>query len=174
MINRTGFNKKGNHFSNNLKLKSILSILTMGLFIFFGFASIEEVPVVDCEFYKTPVSRIHTVTIEIYDKGSGLPIGNQTIKLDIEEFDKHLFNNGSIETCEINLANSYPKTLNFGSSGKVTFTLNKTYNSDQDFIRIFFKNDNISYYPVSTIFTVHDYQLNVRESIGFLKKEVYP
>ena len=171
MKNRTGFYKKGNHSSHNLKLKSILSILTIGIFIFFGFASIEEGQrSTDCEFYKPPNAKTHIITIEIYDKETGMPIENQTIKFNIDEHKKVVNSNFD---CELG-TKSYSQTLNLGSSGKASLILIKTYVSKDDYTTIDFDLYRIGYQDAFKAFTIRDWDSNPTWRFGFLKIKVYP
>src|SRR6185436_7090514 len=109
---KASFNKY-KHLSNSSKLKSIISIFTIGAFIFLGFASILEVQVVDCEFYDDPRARVQFVLIEILDKETGKPIENQSIEFTIEHYQKVPMGT----ECAMELTVTSSQTLNFGQSG---------------------------------------------------------
>ncbi len=155
---------------NKLKLKSILSIFTMGLFIFFGFASIEENPPVDCEFIKPPINKTQIITIQIYDKKEGRLIANQTGLCTIIEYEKVV---NSDFTCTISVKKTYSKTLNFGPNGKATLTLNRTYGSKEDDTWIQFNLINTNYVESKYIIVKH-YHDDHTVRVEFLKNEEYP
>lgn len=161
---------KSNQLSKSLNLKSILFIFTIGLFIFFGFASIEEYPALDCEFYNPPIARTQNITIEIYDKETGKPIAYVTQKLDIIEKEKRVNSNFD---CELKETKSYSKTLDFGSTGKATFTLNKTYLSKDDEIIIFIQFTNNNYEDILRFEKIRDYHSNLTLRYGYLNINKY-
>lgn len=172
MINITGFNKKGNHSSNNLKLKSILSILTIGLFIFLGFASIEEGnPIPLCNFHKPPINKTHKLTIEIFDKKTGKPILGEIINFTVYKINKVEDNNGF---CELIGKLDGAWEINSGPYGKAIFTQNATYLSPDDYLSIYVGLINNNYYPDSKNITLRDNSSDLIYEMGFLKREVYP
>lgn len=162
---------KGSSNANNLNLRSILSIFTIGIFIFLGFASIEEIPIVNCEFYAKPINKQHAITIEIFDKGTGKPIQNQTIKFDITERQKEKKGN----KCEVVLSGiGGSETLSSGTSGKMSLLVDRSYISSDDETHITFNFVNNSYYEASHSIIVHPSDGSFTKRYEFLKKEVYP
>lgn len=164
------FYKNASSYRNYSKLKSILSIFTMGLFIFFGFASIEENPPVDCEFIKPPINKTQIITIQIYDKTGGRLIADQTGEFTIIEYEKVV---NSDFTCTISVKKTYSKTLNFGPNGKATLTLNRTYGSKEDDTWIQFNLINNKYGELK-YFIVKHYHDDHTVRFEFLTHEVYP
>jgi len=170
MINKMGFYKNVSHHANKLKLRSILSIFTIGIFILFGFASISEETPVECDYYPQPLAKTHEVTIGIYDKETKNPIVNSAFKLNIIEYKKI----DDIVGCKLEIAKEYTKDVTLNSSGKASFTLNKTYISKDDEIRIFF---NIDFYGYN--FSVESIKLkvnNLKQQYDYfiLEDEEYP
>lgn len=174
MKNINGLNSKRNRPKNYGKLKSILSILTIGLFVLFGFASIDEAkPVlrsVDCQFYKPPVEKSQKITINISDKETKQPIAGLVVDFLISDYIK-TEDNGE---CYLKLKNSYTKSLDFGFTGKATLDLSKNYVSRDDQIFISFTFKRTDYYSEDRSFLVNVYDDVLVRSYSFLHVNQYP
>jgi hypothetical protein len=168
--NRKGFYKKGSHPSNNLKLKSILSILTMGIFIFFGFASIDEgdpeTKSVNCEFLPSAVIVTQKCTFHAFDQ-VGVPPINLIITFHIREYEK-VDDNG---LCTLLYKNEYTREGIFSTDGTASFILAKRYVSNDDVIEINFKLSKFQYvyYPYSYSLSLHKYDPELNSDIHLLK-----
>lgn len=157
---------------NKLKLKSILSIFTIGIFILFGFASISEETPVECNYYPQPTAKTHDITIGIYDKETKKPIGNRTIKFSITEYKKidDILGLG----CKLETEKEYDKTVLSDASGKASFTLSKTYVSEDDEIKIFFNILIPDYNGLSESILLKVNDLNAQKDYFLLEEEDYP
>ncbi len=140
------FYKNASSYRNYSKLKSILSIFTMGLFIFFGFASIDEgdpttriLP--DCEFLKPHVSISHRINFDAKDE-EGKPPPLLIMTVYIKDFEKVDDNS----QCTLVLKNAYTRTFSFNSSGQASLTLSKSYVSNDDELEIYFEVNQAGYY----------------------------
>jgi len=165
--------KMYNHTLNNLKLKSILSIFTMGIFIFLGFASIEENPKVDCNFYPRPITKSFQVTIDVVDRITGEPILDESLLLDIyiDEYEKIVDSNFE---CTTKIKNSRTKIVDL-KSGKAVLILAMTFQSKDDYVNVHFKLTHDFYYFSEHSLILKDFHVtNQTKRIGILKKQVYP
>jgi hypothetical protein len=166
----TGSFNKYNLPSNNLKLKSILSILTIGIFIVLGFASIEEVAEVDCKVYDTPITKSHDIVFEFFDRGTGKPIRGEPINFVITEFKKNIDSQG----CYIEFDHEYPENKVSDQTGKIALKLNETYISSDDETHIAFSFKNINYNEASLSLIVHVNDGSLTKRYEFLKIDLYP
>jgi len=167
---KTGSCNKYTHPSNNLKLRSILSLCTIGIFIFFGFASISEETPVECNYYPQPIIKTHDITIGIYDKETKKPIGNKTIKFAITELKKI----DDIVGCTLETEKEYNKTAVLDASGKTNFTLSKTYVSEDDEINIFFSIIIPNYNWLNESIKLKVNHLKFQKDYFLLEDEQYP
>jgi hypothetical protein len=174
MNNIDSINRKNDQSENYVKLKSTLSILTIGLFVFFGFASIDAAkPVlrsVDCQFYKPPVEKSQKITIAITDKETKQPITGQVIEVIISDYVK-IEDNGE---CHLQLKSSYNKLLDFGLNGKASIDLSKIYLSRDDQIYVYFSFNRSNYYSEDHSFLVNVYDDVLVRSYSFLRLNQYP
>lgn len=167
------FNKY-NLLSYNLELKSILSIFTIGIFIFFGFASINEGDpetkiLDDCEFFDTPVAVPQKCAFITFDEKSNPAVG-LNIHCVISEYAK-VNDNGF---CNLLLKNSYTRNVTFGSSGQASFTLNKSYVSDDDEIEIYFETSLPGYIRITRTYRINKSDPGIDLNIRLRKIEQYP
>ena len=161
--------------SNNLKTTS--SILTMGIFVVFGFASIvegdPEVKDVDCTFFHTAYNVTQKVKITVDKSGTVSPIiylAGVVISFTISEYEK-ADDNG---LCNLVLKNSYNKKLTTNSSGEVSFTLNKTYVSNDDLIDIYLYASLPGYFGNSFQFQIMKSDPERNYFLDLLENKQYP
>ncbi|MBK8956694.1 MAG: hypothetical protein IPM34_14230 [Saprospiraceae bacterium] len=172
IINITGCDKKCAHLMNNLNWRSILSICTIGLFIFFGFASIEEGdPTPLCNFHKPEIHKTHKVTIEIFNKQTGMPIVGEIINYTIYKTYKIEDTDGF---CEFTTYLVGAWEVNSGPYGKAIFTRNEVYSSPDDYLTILVGLVNNNYYPESKAIIVKDSDNNISYDIFYVRREIYP
>lgn len=176
MINKTDFNKYVSSYGNYSKLKSILSIFTMGLFIFFGFASIDEGDpesrILDnCEFLPAPIVVQQKCTFFAVDEKGNHPTKSQSVRFQINEYEKV----GDKNNCSLFFKNRYILPAVFDTSGKATFTLNKKYVSNDDEIEIFFQPVFAGYYAsLPQIITLRRFDLSINYTLHLLTEDQYP
>ena len=168
-----GYYKNVSYNGNNFNLRSILSIFTIGIFIFLGFASLEESPIYDCEFYPQPITKSFVIAFEIYDKTTGIPIPDQNIESSIDLHNKNVDSNFD---CYIKFQSSIPKFLKFGSTGKAVLMLEKmTFASNDDEVNVFIVFNIPGYESDVKLISIKDYNSTNQTFIfRFIKKEAYP
>jgi hypothetical protein len=171
MINIMDYYKNVSYYVNNLKLRSIFSILTIGIFIFLGFASIEEYPPLNCKFNKPPITKTHKITINFLDKQTGKPIVGEIISYSIYKLDKVDNNDGFCQLTE-NLQGSWYQ--NSGAYGKIIITQNATYYSPDDQLNIWVELSSPNYNKGLRVITLRDFHSDLTFEITYLRKEVYP
>jgi hypothetical protein len=165
---------KHNHPSNHLKLKSILSILIIGIFIFLGFSSINEgdpetKTLNDCNFLHTPVAVAHKITF--YARDEKLEnINGLVISLVISEYDK-MDDNGY---CSLVLKNTYTKKITTNSLGEVSITLSKSYVSNDDELEIYFEPSLSGFSAEPGTIRVHKSSNDLRDIIYAIKILQFP
>ncbi|MBK8956695.1 MAG: hypothetical protein IPM34_14235 [Saprospiraceae bacterium] len=161
---------------NNCKLKSILSFFIMSLFIFFGFASIDEgdpeTQIYNCDYFNPHFSKVQAYEIFLYEHSGDTvkPLTGQIITFFIKDYAK----TGKNDPCSLELKNAYTITLNFGNSFAKTLLVNKSYTSKDDLLVIDFTIDRPGYNKSQyTLHFTHDYDAHSDFYI-LLKQEEYP